>query len=92
MHSVYIIACFNDNEYFIKIGKTFNSINKRFAGNKKMPYNFVLLQNYTFDTSLSCSLFEKKLHKKYKNSSYKPSIKFEGYTECFLTKVLDYVL
>lgn len=88
MHTVYIIACFNNNEYFIKIGRTFNTVSKRFSGNK-MPYNFVLLKSYSFNSLLSCSVFEKQLHNKYKKLSYKPNIKFKGYTECFTDNLLD---
>lgn len=88
MHIVYIIACFDNNEFFIKIGRTYNSISQRFSG-KKMPYNYVILKSYSFTSLISCSNFEKQLHKKYKKYSYKPLINFKGYTECFDKNLLN---
>src|SRR5690606_15894237 len=41
---VYIIKCWNDDETFYKIGRTFMSVKKRFCSKKTMPYNYEILQ------------------------------------------------
>lgn len=74
---VYILECFNGEEKFFKIGKTYTTIKKRFSGNK-MPYNFNVVKEFIFTDALICSKYEKELHKKYKEFNYTPKIKFAG--------------
>lgn len=80
---VYVIQCFNEHEDFIKIGKTFKTVNKRYSNNTVMPYNYVVLKEIKFNTAQDCFKHEYKLHQKYKNKSYTPNVKFSGHTECF---------
>ena len=87
MYLVYIIYCFNENEKFIKIGKTSKTVSSRFSG--KLPYNHFVIDFYSFYSPLDCSKFEKKLHNKYKKFKYNPINKFKGYTECFSLNLLD---
>lgn len=89
MHTVYVIYCFNDSESFIKIGKTSRSVSSRFNSKLKLPYNYFIIDSFTFITSSECSIKEKKLHNKYKKFKYNPINKFQGYTECFSLNLLD---
>lgn len=81
---VYIIRCWNENEEFYKIGKTFLDIKKRFENKYKMPYNYEIVKvfesknNYKYINNL-----EKQLHKKHKIFRYQPKTKFGGWNECF---------
>lgn len=88
MNKVYIIVCFDENECFLKIGKTKNKINQRFCGVTKMPYNLIVLKVFEFKNDSLCSSFEKQLHKKYLKYSYQPAISFSGKTECFEYKLI----
>lgn len=81
-YSLYIIECWNDTERFIKIGKTFVDIEKRFSRKSEMPYNYKLLHVLKSDAKLVSTL-ETKLHADLKNQSYNPLIAFKGDSECF---------
>ena len=80
---VYMIECYNDNERFIKIGRTFNTIEKRFASKIEMPYEYKIIDIRVFDNSRECCEVELKLKNKYKKFKYKPLINFGGSNECF---------
>lgn len=79
---VYILECYDDEEKFYKIGKTYTTVNKRFSG-KKMPYNYKIIKQFVFTDSKNCCMFEKQLHNKYKQFRYKPLKHFNGSNECF---------
>lgn len=80
--SLYIIECWSENERFIKIGKTFTNINKRFVGKNNMPYKWKLL--YTENGSAKyISKLEREYHFNCINNIYIPKLPFNGYTECF---------
>lgn len=85
---VYIIRCFNENEEFIKIGITSNTISYRFKQKTAMPYSYEIIKeikgspDFVFDE-------EHRLHKLYKNHQYKPLIYFSGETECFNKDILN---
>ena len=95
---VYIIRCYNDNEEFIKIGRTFSKLNKRFEGTSKLPYSYEIIyikefsnQQTITNNSIECCEFEKNLHKKLKSFKYNPLLKFNGYTECFNNDSLELI-
>lgn len=78
---VYIIRCWNENEEFYKIGKTFLDIDKRFTkGN--ICYNFEKVKFHIGEAGYIYDL-ENELHRKYKEFKYKPENWFAGHTECF---------
>lgn len=80
---LYILECFNDNERFIKIGITSNSIKKRYDSTKDMPYNYKILHELVADPEVIYDL-ETLLHKKSINYRYTPITQFGGSsTECF---------
>lgn len=84
---VYIIKCWNKNEEFYKIGRTFRSIEKRFYG-RAMPYNYKIVQVFEFEelTEENCNeCFDLETRLKQENKKYKylPQIDFNGRHECF---------
>lgn len=88
---LYIIRCWNNEEEFIKIGKTFRNISDRFKNKTTMPYEWELLSSKE-GSARYISELEVSLHTKYKNNKYSPKIPFGGQYECFtkdITKALD---
>lgn len=86
---VYIILCFNESEQFIKIGKTYHNVNKRFQSTKKLPYSYKVIKEFQFKDGNMCSQFEKKLLIAYSSFKYKPLVPFNGKNECFNIEVLE---
>src|SRR5690606_19081413 len=80
---VYIIRCWNDNEEFYKIGRTFTPVERRFRDKKSMPYNYEVLEEIIFDSALDCFNKETELKRQSKEFKYLPSIDFDGKHECF---------
>lgn len=80
---VYIIKCYNDNEEFYKIGRTFVKTKRRFSSRKELPYDYNILKEIIFDNAKDAFNKEhelKSINKKYK---YIPKISFRGKQECF---------
>lgn len=81
---VYFIRCWNEDEDFYKIGRTFKSVILRFGkgSSLRMPYNYEVLYEFKNDAA---TIFDKELELlfKYKEFKYNPNIYFEGRTECF---------
>lgn len=80
---LYLVKIYNENEEFYKIGKSIYGANKRFKYSP-LPYKFDIIREYKAEIGLIYDL-EIELHRKYKSYSYKPQIKFGGYTECYST-------
>lgn len=80
---VYIIRCWNENEEFYKIGKTYRSILDRFKSEIDMPYEWYTVDLYICDSSVDATDLESALKSENKKFSYKPLINFGGHTECF---------
>lgn len=78
---VYIIRCWNEDEEFYKIGRTFQTVKRRFTP-YQMPYNYELLKQFYGTSEEICDL-EFKLKRQYKKFKYRPIIPFEGQYECF---------
>jgi hypothetical protein len=77
---IYIIKCWNNEEEFYKIGRTFNTIHNRFKSN--MPYKYEIVKIYE-DTAENIYNMETELKRKFKNKKYMPNKKFSGMQECF---------
>jgi len=86
---VYIIKCWNDNEEFYKIGRTFTKVSYRFKTKKSMPYQYEILNEFIFDDALSCFERENYLKRQHKEFKYKPRNDFHGMHECFFKINLD---
>lgn len=82
--SIYIIQCWNEKEQFIKIGKTYTGINKRF---NLLPYEFKVVKQH-YGSGKYISELEDQLKKKYKEHSYTPINSFGGMYECFSLNIL----
>lgn len=87
---LYILKCWNDTEEFIKIGKTFVPIAKRFCTKMHMPYKYQILE-HRFGTAQEISDLEKALQAKIKKFKYIPTIAFNGKQECFSVKALNII-
>lgn len=88
---VYIIECWDENEHFIKIGRTFKKTNHRFKGSGEIPYNFKVLFEFPSSVAKESYELEKSLHIKCRDFSYRPLFLFEGWTECFLIQALEFI-
>lgn len=86
---VYIIKCWNDDEEFYKIGRTFVTIENRFLGKRAMPYNYELIKIFEEEDSKIVCQIEKDLKSKNKEFKYTPKIDFGGMYECFNRVVYD---
>lgn len=80
--SLYLLRCFNDEEDFYKLGKTFQSVKTRYGSTSKMPYSYEVISEYFSDAESIFDL-EIKLHKKYASYSYAPNIFFGGHMESY---------
>lgn len=80
----YIIKCFDNKEEFFKFGITFCTIQERYSGKRRMPYNYDIIKTIkSYDLSYLWDL-EKRFKKFKKKNHYKPNIFFEGWKyECF---------
>ena len=84
---VYIIRCWNEEEEFYKIGRTFNKTNRRFKSNDDMPYSYEIINEYIFDTARDAFDKETELKRLHKEHKHLPRIKFGGMHECFTTLI-----
>jgi len=86
---VYIIECWDENERFFKIGKTFRTLKGRFNNHKeRMPYNYRIIKiienkNLTLDCAKEICILERKLKNKNKSNEYIPLQNIRGKFECF---------
>ncbi|HSE99733.1 MAG TPA: hypothetical protein VLA48_02465 [Nitrososphaeraceae archaeon] len=92
---VYIIRCWNDDEEFYKIGRTFKKIKDRFDDKNTMPYRYETVLEIISD-ALTVLKLEKELQVTYKNLKYMPDIYFNGKHECFnlslpIQEIIDYL-
>lgn len=81
---VYIIKMKKNDEEFIKIGITSATVDYRFRNKSKFPYNVETISEIKSNLYDSIHL-ESHLHELCSAFSYTPTIKFDGYTECFTT-------
>jgi len=91
-YKIYIVEAWNDEERFIKIGRTFMSVSRRLGkGNTTFfPYNYKVLKTIEGSSKYIYKL-EKELHKKCKAFRHIPEIDFHGMYECFKTEALNLI-
>lgn len=88
-YKMYIIRCWDDEEEFYKVGRTFLTVARRFKDKKQMPYNYEIVQLRESEEGHKIYCLEKQFKKLNKINRYKPKKYFKGgYTECF-TKIID---
>jgi hypothetical protein len=81
-YSVYLLECWDENEHFYKVGKTFINIHKRYFHKSLMPYRFKVLEQIYGDAKTMSEL-EISIKDAVRPTKYIPSLKFAGCTECF---------
>jgi len=81
---VYHIKLDSENESFYKVGITTQDLQKRFGN--LTPYTYEVL-NYVTTNLYEAVKLERSVLELTKNCKYLPSVKFDGYTECFSTTV-----
>lgn len=79
---IYIIKCWNEQETFYKIGRTFVNMKRRFQSKTEMPYDYTILKIIEGDPDEIYNL-EIKLKNMNKENKYIPLLKFNGSKECF---------
>jgi hypothetical protein len=79
---VYVIKCWNEEESFYKIGRSFNKIKQRFRS-ISMPYNYKVIKCIEHEDGLEVCRIEHELLRLNKAHKYTPKIKFGGGNECF---------
>ncbi len=79
---LYVVKCFNENESFIKIGRTFRDLKYRFEDKNKMPYNWEVLTVIEGTAKFIFDL-ENKIKHIFKNKKHFPLKYFNGNSECF---------
>jgi hypothetical protein len=89
---LYIIRCYNNDENFIKIGRTKNTLIKRFSTKSSLPYNYEILKIIESDDSDEIFELEVKLKREFIKYKYKPLIYFAGNTECFKVSIKNKLL
>jgi len=82
-YKLYIIKCWNENEEFYKIGRTYRKTNDRFRTG--MPYKYEIIKEIIGE-AIEIYELEKKLKQMNKENKYFPKTKFSGRYECF-TKI-----
>lgn len=80
-YKVYVIRCWDNDEEFYKIGRTYRKLEERFKS--KIPYNYEIITKFIFLTAKEAFDREVEMKRLHKNLKYKPKIIFGGYTECF---------
>lgn len=81
-YKLYVIHVFNNTESFIKIGKTYTKLEKRFSG-KTLPYDYNVLKIIEGD-AIYISELEERCHKTFVKYKYKPLKSFYGNSECYI--------
>jgi len=81
---VYHIKLNSENESFYKVGITTQDLQKRFGN--LTPYTYEVL-NYVTTNLYEAVKLERSVLELTKDCKYLPSVKFDGYTECFSTTV-----
>jgi len=79
---LYVLECWDENEKFFKIGKTFRTIDLRFKGEKYMPYNYKIIKVIEGDSKYISEL-EQEYKNKFKQKKYLPKKEFNGRYECY---------
>lgn len=83
-NQIYFLRCWNNDEEFIKMGTTKNSISRRYSG--KMPYQYEIIFQLFSDNYIQ---LENTIHNRLRVFEYKPKLNFQGQKECYLISKYD---
>lgn len=90
-YKLYIIKCWDEEEEFYKIGRTFSTLHRRFRSKGHIPYNFEEIKIIESEDARCICELEAELKEMNREFKYKPKIKFNGYMECFSKVELDFI-
>ena len=90
-YSFYVIECWNDTEQFLKIGKTFVNVQKRYHHVSLMPYEYKVLFTQ-YGSAKYISELERSIQVKYESRQVTPCIPFAGISECIDITCKDDIL
>jgi hypothetical protein len=85
---VYVVKVFGNDETFIKIGRTYKSIEDRLSFLKLMNYTFEIIKVIDGDYEFVYNK-EKELLRDFKKFKHSPKVKFNGYQECFDKDIIN---
>jgi hypothetical protein len=80
-----IVLYFDNNEHFLKVGRTFNEVSRRYKSSK---YNYRLIHSVSGSAKFIYDS-ETLIRRKFKPYKIVPSIEFGGMQECFNIGILD---
>ena len=90
-YKVYVLECYNEDERFIKIGRTFTTVAQRYSEVGSLPYKYEILGEVS-DNPFRVFRFETKLKRMFKEFKYSPKIKFSGFKESFSIEIKQQIL
>lgn len=79
--TLYLIKCYSEDEVFLKVGKTFTSLEKRFCNGEDMPYSYEVLGMWQHN-AYAISNIESIIKARFKQHKYTPLLEFAGMHEC----------
>ena len=86
---LYVIRCYSEQEEFIKIGITSQTILERFKRFDRFPYSYEIIYQKEGESEFIYNL-EKHYHRILRDHRYQPKVLFKGSSECFSITLKDY--
>ena len=86
---LYVIRCYSEQEEFIKIGITSQTILERFKRFDRFPYSYEIIYQKEGESEFIYNL-EKHYHRVLRDHRYQPKVLFKGSSECFSITLKDY--
>lgn len=87
-YKFYIIECWDKDENFIKIGRTYRKVSRRFRTLNMLPYNYKTLYEI-IDSGIKICKIEEELKRVVSKYKYVPIKSFNGMHECYSKDCLD---
>ncbi len=79
-YKVYITVCESDEESFIKVGRTYSTVKRRF---ETIPYKYSIHNTIVKEDPIEICKIEQELKTELKSYRYQPQKQFGGQFECF---------
>lgn len=92
--TLYIINIFNQDESFIKVGITYDTVEKRFIKLKQSGYEYKIMTSVSVPEKggRAIALIELEVHLALQDYKYKPQNSFKGQGECYKLEYLNNIL
>ena len=92
--SLYLIRIYNNTESFLKIGITYETVERRFYKLKSVGYSYEILAQISIPDKggRAIAIIETELHNACREFSYKPKTAFKGQGECYKLDKLQQIL